>query len=105
MVSNARGSSSVAAELAIADRVHFLGTRPDVPESAGDSSTCFLLTSLNEANPVSILEGLSCGKPVVATRVGSVPETVIDGENGYWWNREASMPWPAASSNSSAIRC
>jgi glycosyltransferase involved in cell wall biosynthesis len=71
-----------AAELAIADRVHFLGTRPDVPELLGLLDV-LLLTSLNEANPVSILEGLACGKPVVATRVGSVGETVLDGEVGY----------------------
>jgi glycosyltransferase involved in cell wall biosynthesis len=71
-----------AAELAIADCVHFLGTRPDVPELLGLLDV-LLLTSLNEANPVSILEGLACGKPVVATRVGSVGESVLDGEVGY----------------------
>jgi glycosyltransferase involved in cell wall biosynthesis len=71
-----------AAELAIADRVHFLGARPDVPELLGLLDV-LLLTSLNEANPVSILEGLACGKPVIATRVGSVGETVLDGEVGY----------------------
>lgn len=71
-----------AAELAVAERVHFLGTRPDIPDLLALVDV-LLLTSLNEANPVSILEALSCGKPVVATRVGSVPETVIDDENGY----------------------
>jgi glycosyltransferase involved in cell wall biosynthesis len=71
-----------AAELGIAARVHFLGTRPDIPELLALLDV-LLLTSLNEANPVSILEGLACGKPVVATRVGSIPETVIDGEVGY----------------------
>ena len=70
------------AALGIADCVHFLGTRPDVPELL-NLLDVLLLTSLNEANPVSILEGLACGKPVVATRVGSVPETVLDGQVGY----------------------
>ncbi|MFH1923212.1 MAG: glycosyltransferase, partial [Planctomycetota bacterium] len=42
-----------------------------------------LLTSHMEANPVSILEAMACEKPVVATRVGSVPETVLDGETGF----------------------
>jgi glycosyltransferase involved in cell wall biosynthesis len=41
------------------------------------------LTSHNEASPVSILEALACSVPVVATRVGSVSETVLDGWNGY----------------------
>jgi glycosyltransferase involved in cell wall biosynthesis len=72
----------LATELATADCVHFLGTRPDVPELLGLLDV-LLLTSLNEANPVSILEGLACGKPVIATRVGSVPETVLDGQVGY----------------------
>jgi glycosyltransferase involved in cell wall biosynthesis len=76
------GLERLAAELSIADCVHFLGTRPDVPELLSLLDV-LLLTSLNEANPVSILEGLACGKPVVATRVGSVPETVLDGEVGY----------------------
>src|SRR4029077_17367944 len=42
-----------------------------------------LLTSHNEANPVSILEALASGKPVVSTAVGSIPQTVIDGVTGY----------------------
>ncbi len=72
----------LATELGLAGCVHFLGTRPDVPELLGLLDV-LLLTSLNEANPVSILEGLACGKPVIATRVGSVPETVLDGQVGY----------------------
>ncbi len=43
----------------------------------------FLLTSHNEANPVSILEAMSVGKPVVATDVGSIHEAVADGRTGY----------------------
>ena len=62
--------------------VSFLGSRSDVPEllSALD---VFALTSHNEANPVSILEALSTGCPVVAPEVGSVGETVRPGETGY----------------------
>jgi glycosyltransferase involved in cell wall biosynthesis len=72
----------LATELGIADSIHFLGTRSDVPQllSLVDG---LLLTSHMEANPVSILEGLACGKPVIATRVGSIPETVHDGRNGF----------------------
>ncbi len=71
-----------AAELKLTDAVRFLGTRADVPEvlSAVD---VLLLTSHMEANPVSILEAMAAEKPVVATRVGSVPETVHDGATGY----------------------
>ena len=41
-----------------------------------------LLTSHVEANPVSILEALAVGKPVVATRVGSIAQSVLDREMG-----------------------
>ncbi len=59
-----------------------LGTRTDVPRLLA-ALDVFVLTSVQEANPVSILESLATGTPVVATRVGSVPETVRDGLTGY----------------------
>ena len=41
-----------------------------------------VLTSHMEANPVSILEAMACGKAIVAPRVGSIPETVLEGQHG-----------------------
>lgn len=73
---------TLARESSIADVVHFLGSRNDVPGLL-PLVDVLLLTSHMEANPVSILEAMACGKPVVATRVGSVPETVLDGRTGY----------------------
>jgi glycosyltransferase involved in cell wall biosynthesis len=72
---------ALAAQLGIAPAVHFLGTRSDVPDLL---AACDLvaLTSHNEAAPVSILEALSTGVPVVASDVGSVGETVIEGQTG-----------------------
>jgi glycosyltransferase involved in cell wall biosynthesis len=69
-------------ELGLQKCVHFLGSRSDIPEllSAMD---VFLLTSHMEANPVSILEAMSAGKPVIAPLVGSIAESVADGETGY----------------------
>lgn len=72
----------LVAQLGLNGSVHFLGTRPDVPELLSLVDVV-LLTSRMEANPVSILEALAVGKPVVATRVGSVPQTVSDGEVGF----------------------
>ncbi|HBJ37043.1 MAG TPA: glycosyl transferase family 1 [Planctomycetaceae bacterium] len=66
----------------IADRVHLLGTRHDTPDIVA-ALDIFLLCSHNEASPVCILEALSCGVPVISTRVGSVAESVRDGETGY----------------------
>ncbi|MGD9634615.1 MAG: glycosyltransferase [Pirellulales bacterium] len=71
-----------AEELGIAASVRFLGTRSDVPRLLSTSDV-FALTSHNEANPVSILEAMSVGKPVVATHVGSIGEVVADGVTGY----------------------
>lgn len=62
--------------------VHFLGSRSDTPRLLA-AMDLFVLTSHNEASPVSILEALSCEVPVVASRVGSIPDTVVDGWNGY----------------------
>ncbi|AMV30824.1 Putative glycosyltransferase EpsF [Pirellula sp. SH-Sr6A] len=62
--------------------VHFLGSRSDTPRLLA-AMDLFVLTSHNEASPVSILEALACEVPVVASRVGSIPDTVLDGWNGY----------------------
>ncbi|MFY7840599.1 MAG: glycosyltransferase [Lacibacter sp.] len=41
-----------------------------------------MLTSLNEGTPVSVMEAMAAGKPVVATNVGGVPELVHQGQTG-----------------------
>lgn len=71
----------LTAELSLSGAVHLLGARSDVPELL-PSFDVFALTSRIEASPVSILEAQAAGVPVVATRVGSIPESVIDGETG-----------------------
>ena len=72
---------TLATRLGIADRVHFLGTRTDT-ERILAALDLFALCSLNEASPVSILEALACGVPVVATDVGSIQESILDGTTG-----------------------
>jgi len=68
--------------LGLSDAVCFAGNRPDIPALL---SLCdvFALTSHMEANPVSILEALATGKPVVATNVGSIAESVRPGQTGF----------------------
>jgi glycosyltransferase involved in cell wall biosynthesis len=72
----------LAIDLGVADRVEFLGSRPDVPELLAGSDV-FVLASNKEGLPISILEGMRAGLPVVASDVGGIPETVRDGENGF----------------------
>jgi glycosyltransferase involved in cell wall biosynthesis len=69
-------------ELGLHRQVMFLGSRSDVPRLLA-AMDVFVLTSHIEANPVSILEAMSTGRPVVATNVGSVSEAVIDGQTGF----------------------
>jgi glycosyltransferase involved in cell wall biosynthesis len=42
-----------------------------------------ILPSINEGTPVSAIEALAAGRPVVATRVGGVPDVVREGEDGF----------------------
>lgn len=80
------GSERQSIEADLADcrhrsRFHLLGNRSDT-ERILAGLDLFCLTSRNEANPVSILEALSCCVPVVAPDVGSISQTVINGTTG-----------------------
>ncbi len=61
---------------------YMLGSRNDTERYLA-AFDVFMLTSKNEAKPVSILEALASGVPVVAPDVGSVKESVIDGVTGF----------------------
>lgn len=69
-------------ELQVADRVHLVGCTHDIP-GVLSMMDLFALTSHNEASPVSILEAMCCERPVVSTNVGSISESVIQGETGF----------------------
>jgi glycosyltransferase involved in cell wall biosynthesis len=70
------------ADLQLGDRVKFLGYRSDVPALL-DLMEIFVLPSLSEGLPLSLLEAQAAGKPVVASNVGGNPEVVEDGKSGF----------------------
>jgi glycosyltransferase involved in cell wall biosynthesis len=72
----------IAHDLGIARSTYFVGYQEDV---AGYYRLfdAFLLPSVNEGTPVSAIEALASGTPVVATRVGGVPDVVTDGVDGF----------------------
>lgn len=72
---------SRARALGLADKVVCAGFREDMPSVMG-AFDVFALTSDSEGFPIVLLEAMAAGKPVVATRVGGVPELVVDGETG-----------------------
>ena len=63
-------------------QVEFLGERSDVAELLVQADL-FVLSSLSESLPVSVIEAMRAGLPVVATDVGGMAELVVDGQNGY----------------------
>ena len=69
-------------ELNLSAHVRMLGNRDDTERYLA-AADAFVLSSLNEASPVSILEAMACGLPVIATDVGSVHESVIEGTTGW----------------------
>jgi glycosyltransferase involved in cell wall biosynthesis len=75
-----------ARDLGVSDRVRFAGwiaTPKDVAEALR-SARVFVMNSLSEGGPRSALEAMACGLPVIATRVGVMPEVLRDGESGFF---------------------
>lgn len=72
-----------AATLGIADRVELLGWVDDERRAAELArAAVFCLPSHAEGLPMALLEAMAARVAVVATRVGAIPETVHDGDNG-----------------------
>lgn len=73
-----------AAELGLGDSVEFLGwvggERKNELLAAAD---VFVLPSYNEGLPISLLEAMSWGVPVISTTVGGIPELIRDGTDGF----------------------
>lgn len=75
-------AQALAADLGIAERVRFLGRRLDVDQLLAQAQL-FVLASNWEGLPLSVLEAMRAGLPVVASNVGGVAEAVEEGVNGF----------------------
>lgn len=71
----------MARALGIADRVLFLGWRRDLERIYAELDVA-VLTSANEGSPVSLIEAMASGVPVVGPRVGGIPDVIDDGVTG-----------------------
>lgn len=77
----ARECREWAALLEVSERIIWAGARNDIPDLLG-ALDLFVLPSLEETFPLSILEAMAAGVPVVATSVGGVSECIESEVNG-----------------------
>lgn len=79
-----------ARTLGIADRVTFSGWMATNAEvyRAMQSGKIFVMNSKSEGGPRSALEAMALGLPVIATKVGVMPEVIDDGRNGFFTTGE-----------------
>lgn len=76
---------ALAVELGLGERVRFLGTRTDIATLMRQSDI-FVLASAREGQPLVLLEAMAAALPIVATRVGGIPQTAAHGEEAVLVN-------------------
>lgn len=72
---------ALAREKGIADAVEFCGMQSNVYPYLHDADI-FVLPSIYEGNPMTIIEAMGTGLPIAASRVGGIPDMIADGESG-----------------------
>lgn len=73
---------TLATELGIKHNTRFTGNLENIPEILREIHVA-ILPSFTENFPISVLEALAAGRPVIATNVGGIPEAIDDGKNGF----------------------
>jgi glycosyltransferase involved in cell wall biosynthesis len=74
----------ILTKMNIEDEVIFTGrVEPQKIHKYYQAADIFVLPSYTEGLPVSVLEAMACGLPVVATNVGGIPEIITDRVNGF----------------------
>jgi len=74
--------SNMIDSLGLTSRVTLLGYRTDIKDLM-NISDCFIFPSFQEGLPVSLMEAMASGLPVIASRIRGNVDLIIEGENGY----------------------
>ena len=74
--------NDLSKRLGLRKRVHFLGSRADIPEINAALDVA-VLSSDDEGMPNALMQAMAASRPVVATDAGGTRELVIDGETGF----------------------
>jgi glycosyltransferase involved in cell wall biosynthesis len=72
---------SEIADLGLASVIHITGMQSDT-RAWLSRFHAFVMCSIREGQPMALLEAMACGLPIVATRVGAIPETIASGSEG-----------------------
>lgn len=75
------GLEQTVSQHGLADKVLFAGTRNDIPGLL-EAFDIFVLPSISEGLPMAVLEAMAAGKPIVATRVGQIPQVIRHNYSG-----------------------
>lgn len=70
------------AELGLRSRFHLLGKQTNI-QNFLSAMDIYVIPSLSEACPISLLEAMAMQRPIVATNVGGIPELIRNGEEGF----------------------